>query len=533
MFSRWAIRYKLTLCLAMLIAIVGALSFSSFQGVYSYRRLARSISTRAKELPLAEAINQNSDDLQTLLNTYRNDDVPLTDKAIRRVNDHLDLIESSTQQYNLQLSTSQQEGEIIGNIHQEQELIRDVNQQVQLIRQQIRRANQRDAFDSYAVIGVALGQVKLRTAQLPKILQNRMDSLVDEVRLQYRTWIVITWLTSITAAILLIQLFRMVHAWIVRPFGKLITGSRRVASGDLEYEIVTDTDDEVAELALAMNNMTRNFKLIRDDLDQQVKIRTQEAIRSEQLASVGFLAAGVSHEINNPLATIAICAESLETRVAELIAETVSPQNDEQVKIIQKYLKQIQQEAFRCKGITEQLLDFSRGGDIQRQSTALSPIIQDTVDMIQHLGKYKQKQIVVDIKSPATAMVHSHEIKQAVLNLVTNALDSISSNGHVMITLDGNKSSATITVSDDGCGMTEEVLQQVFEPFFTRRQNKQGTGLGLSITYRIISEHGGTITAASPGINQGSVFTVKLPVTTQALSNERGYGHDERGHQVA
>ena len=533
MFSRWAIRHKLTLCLAMLIAIVGALSFSSFQGVYSYRRLARSISTRAKELPLAEAINQNSDDLQTMLNIYRNDDVPLTTKAVTQFNNQLDLIEFSTHQYNLQLSTSQQEGEIIGNIHQEQELIRDVNQQVQLIRQQIRRATSGNASDSYAVIGVALRHVKLRTAQLPKILQNRMDSLVDEVRLQYRTWIVITWITSITAAILLIQVFRMVHAWIVRPFGKLITGSRRVASGDLEYEIVTDTDDEVSELALAMNNMTRNFKLIRDDLDQQVKIRTQEAIRSEQLASVGFLAAGVSHEINNPLATIAICAESLESRVAELIAESASPQNDEQINIIQKYLNQIQQEAFRCKGITEQLLDFSRGGDIQRQSTELSAIIQDTVDMIQHLGKYKQKKIVVDIKSPATAMVHSHEIKQAVLNLVTNALDSISRNGRVVITLDGNKSSATITVSDDGCGMSEEVLGQVFEPFFTRRQNKQGTGLGLSITYRIISEHGGIITAASPGLNQGSVFTVKLPVTTQALTNERGYGHDERGHQVA
>ena len=533
MFSRWSIRYKLTLCLAMLIAIVGALSFSSFQGVYSYRRLARSISTRAKELPLAEAINQNSDDLQTLLNTYRNDDAPLTKIAISRFSDHLDLIESSALQYNLQLSTSQQEGEIIGNIHQEQELIRAINQQVQLMRQQIHRSNQGNALESYDVVGGALGQVKLRTAQLPRILQNRMDSLVDEVRLQYRTWIVITWLTSITAAILLIQVFRMVHAWIVRPFGKLITGSRRVANGDLEYEIVTDTVDEVSELALAMNNMTRNFKLIRDDLDRQVKIRTQEAIRSEQLASVGFLAAGVSHEINNPLATIAMCAESLETRVTELIAQTTSPQNDEQINIIQKYLKQIQQEAFRCKGITEQLLDFSRGGDIQRQSTKLSPIIQDTVDMIQHLGKYKQKQIVVDFKSPATAMVHSHEIKQAVLNLVTNALDSISSNGHVMITLDGNKHSATITVSDDGCGMTEEVLEQVFEPFFTRQQNKQGTGLGLSITYRIISEHGGTITAASLGNDQGSVFTVKLPVTTQALTNKRGYEHDERGHQVA
>ena len=533
MFSRWSIRYKLTLCLAMLIAIVGALSFSSFQGVYSYRRLARSVSTRAKELPLAEAINQNSDDLQTLLNTYRNDDAPLTKIAISRFSDHLDLIESSALQYNLQLSTSQQEGEIIGNIHQEQELIRAINQQVQLMRQQIHRSNQGNALESYDVVGGALGQVKLRTAQLPRILQNRMDSLVDEVRLQYRTWIVITWLTSITAAILLIQVFRMVHAWIVRPFGKLITGSRRVANGDLEYEIVTDTVDEVSELALAMNNMTRNFKLIRDDLDRQVKIRTQEAIRSEQLASVGFLAAGVSHEINNPLATIAMCAESLETRVTELIAQTTSPQNDEQINIIQKYLKQIQQEAFRCKGITEQLLDFSRGGDIQRQSTELSPIIQDTVDMIQHLGKYKQKQLAVDIKSPATAMVHSHEIKQVVLNLVTNALDSISRHGHVLITLDGNNSSATITVSDDGCGMTEEVLEQVFEPFFTRQQNKQGTGLGLSITYRIISEHGGTITAASLGNDQGSVFTVKLPVTTQALTNKRGYEHDERGHQVA
>ena len=532
MFSRWAIRYKLTLCLAMLIAIVGALSFSSFQGVYSYRRLARSISTRAKELPLAEAINQNSDDLQTLLNTYRNDDVPLTEKAIRRVNDHLDLIESSTQQYNLQLSTSQQEGEIIGNIHQEQELIRDVNQQVQLIRQQIRRANQRDAFDSYAVIGVALGQVKLRTAQLPKILQNRMDSLVDEVRLQYRTWIVITWLTSITAAILLIQLFRMVHAWIVRPFGKLITGSRRVASGDLEYEIVTDTDDEVAELALAMNNMTRNFKLIRDDLDQQVKIRTQEAIRSEQLASVGFLAAGVSHEINNPLATIAICAESLETRVAELIAETVSPQNDEQVKIIQKYLKQIQQEAFRCKGITEKLLDFSRGGDVQRQSTQLAPIIEDTVELIQHLGKYKHKQLIVRIETPVTAVVHRHEIKQVILNLLTNALDSVVQQGNVMITLAGNAQAAVITVTDDGCGMDNEVLGHVFEPFFTRRQNGQGTGLGLSITYRIVSEHGGTITAQSDGSGKGSTFTVRLPLSTHSLINERDYEDGQRG-QVA
>ncbi len=532
MFSRWAIRYKLTLCLVMLIAIVAALSFSSFQGVYSYRRLARSISTRAKELPLAEAITENTAELQNTLATYQADNQVDAPRTLKQFNHYLDRIKQSTHQYNLQLITSEQEGEIIGDIRQEQELIRHVNQQVQLIRTQVNSAQQTNDDPSFQAIATILESVNTRTAQLPKILQNRMDSLVDEVRLQYRTWIVITWITSITAGILLIQLVRMVHSWIVRPFGKLIAGSRRVAQGNLEYVIETDTNDEVSELARAMNNMTRNFKLIRDDLDRQVQIRTKEAIRSEQLASVGFLAAGVSHEINNPLSTIAMCSESLESRVDDLIARSGASRKDEQIMIILKYLKQIQQEAFRCKGITEKLLDFSRGGDVQRQSTQLAPIIEDTVELIQHLGKYKHKQLIVRIETPVTAVVHRHEIKQVILNLLTNALDSVVQQGNVMITLAGNAQAAVITVTDDGCGMDNEVLGHVFEPFFTRRQNGQGTGLGLSITYRIVSEHGGTITAQSDGSGKGSTFTVRLPLSTHSLINERDYEDGQRG-QVA
>ena len=116
--------------------------------------------------------------------------------------------------------------------------------------------------------------------------------------------------------------------------------------------------------------MTGRFQAIRDDLDRQVQVRTKQVVRSEQLASVGFLAAGVAHEINNPLASIAMCAESLESRLAE-----IAPGDSEQSALIRRYLRMIQTEAFRCKEITEKLLDFSRLGDVQHQPTDLRELV--------------------------------------------------------------------------------------------------------------------------------------------------------------
>lgn len=349
--------------------------------------------------------------------------------------------------------------------------------------------------------------------------------------MEYRTWIVVTWVTTITATALLVQLIRLGHAWILKPFNKLISGSRRVAQGDLEFQIQTDTDDDIAELAAAMNNMTRNFRLIRNDLDEQVQIRTKEAIRSEQLASVGFLAAGVSHEINNPLASIAMCAESLESRVTELTSFEGDVKDSENMGVILKYLQRIQHEAFRCKGITERLLDFSRVGETQRQQIPIQPIIEDTLELIKHVGKYKDKtvQFAYD-RGDIVAVVHAQEIKQVMLNLVTNALDSLDDAGLVTVHLGGDAKQCRITITDDGCGMTSEVLQQLFQPFFTQRRDGRGTGLGLSITYRIVSEHGGTISATSNGPGQGSQFVVTLPA--QELKQENSL-HDGQQNQVA
>lgn len=314
---------------------------------------------------------------------------------------------------------------------------------------------------------------------------------------------------------LLALLGRLFYVWIFYPLNVLIAGSQRVASGDFRYEIQLETHDEMGGLAEAMNNMVHRFRTIRDSLDRQVKERTREVVRSEQMASVGFLAAGVAHEINNPLASIALCAESLEERVQDIIQEDdLKPddEHNEEITVLRNYLRMIQDEAFRCKQITERLLDFSRLGDVERHATDLTDLVSGVIEMVRHVGKYRDKQIDFQPTETVFAHISSQEIKQVVLNLITNALDSLDPGGQVKIELSQDATRANLTVEDNGCGMTDEVLQHIFQPFFTRRRDGTGTGLGLSISYRIIQDHGGSIQPHSDGPGHGSRFTVRLPL---------------------
>jgi signal transduction histidine kinase len=297
------------------------------------------------------------------------------------------------------------------------------------------------------------------------------------------------------------------YRWVFRPLGVLVKGSRQVASGDFNYRIQLAAHDEIGELAAAMNDMTSRFCAIRNDLDHQVKVRTKQVVRSEQLASVGFLAAGVAHEINNPLASIALCAESLESRLQEMC-----PGDSEHAEVVGRYLRMIQTEAFRCKEITEKLLDFSRMGEVRRTGADLRELIQGVIEMVRHLGKYQNRNLEFAAGEPVIALVNAQEIKQVVLNLITNALDSMEAGGTLTIELVRKPNFAEMIFTDNGCGMTEEVLKHLFEPFFTRKRGGQGTGLGLSIVYRIVGDHGGQIEATSAGPGRGSQFHVTLPL---------------------
>ena len=179
----------------------------------------------------------------------------------------------------------------------------------------------------------------------------------------------------------------------------------------------------------------------------------------------------------------------------------------------------IQEEAFRCKSITEKLLDFSRCNDIKRERTDLAGLIQGVVDMIRHIGKYRGKTIVFQPREAVMAHVDSQEIKQVVLNLVVNALDSMETGGTLRIEARYHHGMAEMVFADDGCGMAPDVLENIFEPFFTRRRVGKGTGLGLSITHRIISQHHGEIMAIKPRRGQG--LDVHRPAADPSLRDRR------------
>ncbi|MEX0718352.1 MAG: ATP-binding protein [Planctomycetaceae bacterium] len=319
--------------------------------------------------------------------------------------------------------------------------------------------------------------------------------------------------TSVAAAIMFVCLAVFGYRWIFVPVRILHRGASRVAQGDFDYRVKLKTGDEMAELAESFNKMTARFQEIRRDLDRQVRDRSRQLVRSERLAGVGFLAAGVAHEINNPLSAIAMAAESIESRSAAWL----SGADDAEAEIVREYLRMIQAESFRCRDITARLLDFSRTQDTTRGRHDLAGIVSEVLTMVR-LGKYRDRNIEFDPARSCWAEVSGPEIKQVVLNLVANSLEAMPADGKLRIDIAERTDETLLTFADDGCGMTPEVIEHLFEPFFTRRESGKGTGLGLAISHRIVTDHGGTIEATSEGPGQGSTFRVHLPRKTSERS---------------
>lgn len=504
MANRRPIRNKLLLGAVVVGFVVAVLSASSFLGLYSYRRLVRAVSCRAAELPSASRLEAC---IQAIRVSHARDP---EDCDGHRFQSQLADASAALTQYLQDLAAGELDDVPFADRSHEQETASAIGEELDslkmLLSSEDRAGDDEPDVARLELIEHHLDGLVERTAKLPTFLQQKLHLLAGEVRTGYRSLIVTAWTSAIAAAVLLSTLAVLTYRWVFRPLKLLAHGSRRVASGDFDYRLSLDTHDEMAELAAALNGMTERFQAIRDDLDNQVQLRTREVIRSEQLASVGFLAAGVAHEINNPLASIAMCAESLESRLA-----APSP-SEEDARLTARYLELIQSEAFRCKEITEKLLDFSRLGEVRRQPTALLAIASDVAEMLRHVGRFSGRSIEIADGPDRLVMVNPQEIKQVVLNLLVNALDSIEPDGRVTVALARSGRDAVLEVTDDGCGMTPEVLEHLFEPFFTRRKNGQGTGLGLSIVQRIVSDHGGRIEASSAGPGRGSVFRVTLPL---------------------
>lgn len=531
MLSNLSIRNKLRLGLGLLAASTLALFLAALYGLYAYRGLVRTLADRSTELPLANELNQHVSELRVILGKAREriaqqDDLHHLRYPSQTGDDPLDLQLLSVEyrneferfnetlvDYRQQLSSGDEVSSRIGDDHRERETLKKIDQLLaESFTEDLQLENLGGATDG---LRTALESLRQLTNELPSHLHVRLNQLAGEVKTQYRTAMLLSWLTLVIAVASMVMAILVFRKAVARPLRKLVHGSREVAAGNFEHRICLESRDEMGELAEAFNAMTARFKETRDDLDQQVKQRTQQVVRSEQLASVGFLAAGIAHEINNPLASIAMCSESLEGRINDLSQGDIrNAANEPEWEVVGSYLGMIQKEAFRCKQITEKLLDFSRMGDSQRHPTELRELVGGVIEMVQHLGKYQDKQVKLAEGPPVVAEINPQEMKQVVLNLITNGLDSLDSGGTVTVGIEKQSRGVQVIVQDNGCGMTEEVIQHLFEPFFTRGKAGQGTGLGLSITYRIIQEHGGEIEAISAGVGSGSKFIISLPEHT-------------------
>ncbi|MEX2217009.1 MAG: HAMP domain-containing sensor histidine kinase [Phycisphaeraceae bacterium] len=322
-------------------------------------------------------------------------------------------------------------------------------------------------------------------------------------------------IVTFAAAAIIVWQYRSV----MLPLRRLRQGVRTVASGKFGERVDESGDREFVELARDFNEMATELEGLYRDLETKVAIKSKELVLSERLASVGFLAAGVAHEINNPLGIMSGYAELSLRKLKNKAAD--APEQ------AQKALQIVCDEAIRCKKIIEKLLSLVRSGpgsDEQRHPVSLARISHDVAEVVQGLPRYRDRKIDLrvleseQVDEGAVVLGNETELRQVLLNLVINGLEAVDSHrGRVTIETRRNGPRVTLSVTDNGKGMNQYTLDHIFEPFFTQKRGapgegqERGTGLGLSITHAIVEQHGGRIHAVSEGLNKGSRFTVELP----------------------
>ena len=242
--------------------------------------------------------------------------------------------------------------------------------------------------------------------------------------------------------------------------------------------------------------------------DQEKEMMNKQIIETGRLASIGELAAGIAHEINNP---VAIMVE--EAGWIKDLLEEEEFRESENLDEFERALNQIKTQGRRCKEITHKLLSFARKTDSRVQETRINELIRELVALSEQRAKYAKITIHMDLENnlPVTYLAQS-EMQQVLFNLINNAIDAMEKKGgELTITTYLEKDTIGIKMSDNGPGIPEANLSRIFEPFFTTKPVGKGTGLGLSICYGIIQKMGGQIHVESI-IDSGTTFNIRLPV---------------------
>lgn len=340
--------------------------------------------------------------------------------------------------------------------------------------------------------------------------------------------------TAIMIMLLVTLLAIAVTFWfmrlITRPIESLAEIANKISSGQLDAKLDLKRTDEIGRLAMSFDRMVESLRQSKLEvekyqatLEEKIIERTRELeeaqnqlLQSEKMSAVGQLAAGVAHELNNPLAGILGYSQFALEKLQKRRAESFSAKD---VKAFTRYLNDIELQARRCKAIVQNLLKFSRSSEtLNVRSFNINDTLRETVDLLCHQLEMQQIKISASYDDSAPEILgNAGRIQQVFTNLIINAMHATEPGGEIKVstrhsaTLGEFDGAVEVVIKDNGSGIPPEILGRIFEPFFTTKEVGKGTGLGLSVSYGIICDHGGEIRVESE-VGIGTRFELILPI---------------------
>lgn len=344
-------------------------------------------------------------------------------------------------------------------------------------------------------------------------------AILEAPFLEARTEIMLTFLVVCLVGLLVVfGLTYLLTRTMIHPLEEMVAATKRIAAGDLDATVNVASRDEIGELAGSFNNMLASLKTMNEELQQwartleeKVRDRTAELVevqarmaQSEKLASIGRLAAGVAHGINNPLGGI--------LSLTMLALEDLGPDHP-----LRGDLETIVKQTLRCREIVKGLLDFSRQSDTRATATDVNTVIENTLALLERQAIFHNIRIERCLEHPLPpVLIDPGQLQEVIINLVLNAVDAMEESGVLTVETraDERVGEVLIRIGDTGKGIAPEDMPFIFEPFFTTKKVGQGTGLGLAIVHGVVTRAGGKVEVTShPGI---TTFTLRFPVTREA-----------------
>jgi signal transduction histidine kinase len=296
-------------------------------------------------------------------------------------------------------------------------------------------------------------------------------------------------------------------SYISAPIKRLAEITRKISGGDITLRAPLKEQDETYSLAVSFNTMLDNLQQTQQSLKESLELLNEkqaQLVESEKRASMGFLVAGVAHEINNPLNNISLRAEIVKEEIKELSNERLS-----------NYVQDIVIQTQRAHDIVDNLLDFARArksADMEKQD--IVRVVKDSLNLVANQLRISNIKLIREIPDRIFYVNGNRsKLEQILISIITNAIQAMKDAGMLTVSVepDNENKRILIQISDTGKGIPETDLKNIFEPFFTTKPPGEGTGLGLAVSHTLVAEHNGEFDVESR-VGEGTAFTIKLPL---------------------